>query len=172
MRPRAARKSVWSRAILLSRSCQQLPVRSAGPGSVRQPPTTHAGNAPYAHTRSLPRRLADGDDDIRQAHRCGGVFQQATDHTPGSRRAESLRARSSFAARRRAPTAVGGRSQARHCKGAALPFARHESSPFTQSTNGGQSCRSRSAGLGRPRTLESRSSTSLVRRPTVTTSTA
>ena len=49
-------------------------------------------------------------------------IQDDTDHTPGSRREESLRARSGFAVRRRAPTAVGGRSQARRCTCAALSW--------------------------------------------------
>ena len=40
-------------------------------------------------------------------------LQNATDHTLGSRREESLRARSGFALQRRAPTAVVGRSQDR-----------------------------------------------------------
>ena len=73
----------------------------------------HAGNAPCARTRSLPRRLTGCQGDICQAHRCVTGLQNGTDHTPGSRREESLRARSGFALRRRAPTSVVGRSQHR-----------------------------------------------------------
>ena len=132
---------------------------NAGPGSVRRPPTTHAGNALSAHTRPLPRRLRDGDGDICQAHRCDGGFQCVTDHIVGSRREESLRARSSFAprqsqgfaARRRAPTAVGGPSQDRRCIGGTVIRPDIESSPLTQSIITGQGCRSRSVGLGRTR---------------------
>ena len=82
-------------------------------GSVRRPPTAHAGNAPCAHTLPLPRRLRDGHDDICLSARCDGVFR-----TPRIARWEvaarnRLRSRSSCAAHRRAPTAVVGRSQHR-----------------------------------------------------------
>ena len=64
--------SYRSRRWRVSRACRE---RSDGPGFARRPPTPHAGNAPCARIRSLPRRLRDGHDDICLSARCGGVFR-------------------------------------------------------------------------------------------------
>ena len=70
----------------------------------------HAGKALAAHTLPLSRRLRMRVDDTCQAHRCAGrVVGINADHTARSRRAESPRALSGCALRRRAPHRVGRR---------------------------------------------------------------
>ena len=83
----------------------------------------HTGNAPSARTRPLPRRLGSNQRDIRQAHRCAGGCDGDTDHRDGSRREESLRARSGFALPRCAPTASVARRRRRAGVGDSLATA-------------------------------------------------
>ncbi len=125
------------------RSCH---LRNDGPGFGRRPPTTHAGNASCARTLF--------DDAVTKGwsgrHPPGALMRHglsdAADHTVGSRREESLRARSGFAARRRAPTAVGGRSQARRCVCGTV-LRPTEISTLIQSMVSAQGCRSRGDGM-------------------------
>ena len=77
-----------------------------GPGSARRPPTAHAGNAPCARTRPLPRRLPDGHDDRCLSARYGAGCQNGTDRSVGSRRAES--APLAFRLRRASACSDGG----------------------------------------------------------------
>ena len=141
----AARRRPGVTAVIVAAAWQH------GPGSVRRPPTAHAGNAPCARTRPLPRRLRDGHADICLSARYGAGFPRGTDRSGEVAARNRLRSRSGFAVPRRAPTAVGGRSQARRCTCAALSAVEIV---VPQSMITGQGCRLRSAGLGRPRTSE------------------
>ena len=87
--------------------------RNAGPGSGRRPPTSARRERAL---RSYPSGAA-ATNGLSGRHPPGALmrhgFSGRHGSHAGSRREESLRARSSFAVRRRAPTAVVGRSQDR-----------------------------------------------------------